>query len=171
MLDDNNTLARAAETKMVLRELQDDLAACWFLCAYILLYLSDLRYAAQQVTDILRNKLHHQASQLADSFNRVKELEEEKRGSLRELLLAREEEKRHFELLITVGQFLPLFSNWTVSLTIQHNRTKSCRALGTLGRSRKGGDRRPIQRCCPRGRFENNPEGVRSRSFISASRS
>ena len=104
MLDDNNTLARAAETKMVLRELQDDLAACWFLFAYILLYLSELRYAAQQVTDILRNKLHHQASQLADSFNRVRELEEEKRGALRELLLAREEEKRHFELLITVGQ-------------------------------------------------------------------
>ena len=61
--------------------------------------------AAQQVTDILRNKLHHQSSQLADSFNRVKELEEEKRGSLRELLLARDDEKRHFELLMVVGQF------------------------------------------------------------------
>lgn len=69
-----------------------------------LLFLSYPRYTAQQVTDILRNKLHHQASQLADSFHRVRELEEEKRGSLRELLLAREEEKRHFELLITVGQ-------------------------------------------------------------------
>jgi len=78
MLDDNNTLARAAETKMVLRELQDDLAACWFLCAYIQLYVSDFRYVAQQVTDILRNRLHHQAEQLADSFHRVKEVEEEK---------------------------------------------------------------------------------------------
>jgi hypothetical protein len=126
MLDDNNTLARAAETKMVLRELQDDLAACWFLCACILPYLSDLRYAAQQVTDILRNKLHHQASQLADSFNRVKELEEEKRGTLRELLLAREDEKRHFELLMTVGQYLPLLSNGMVSLMLLHDRTKSC---------------------------------------------
>jgi hypothetical protein len=57
------------------------------------------------VTDILQNKLHHQSSQLADSFNCVKELEEEKRGSLRELLLVREDEKRHFELLIVIGKF------------------------------------------------------------------
>ncbi|KIM39487.1 hypothetical protein M413DRAFT_29217 [Hebeloma cylindrosporum] len=97
MLDDNNTLARAAETKVALRELQDDLAA------------------SQQVTDILRNKLHHQASQLADSFHRVRELEEEKRGSLRELLLAREEEKRHFELLITVERKVAELSERLVS--------------------------------------------------------
>jgi len=110
MLDDNTTLARAAETRIVLRELQDDLTSCWFLCLYSV-FPSYPRYAAQQVTDILRNKLHHQASQLADSFNRVKELEQEKRGSLRELLLAREDEKRHFELLITVGQFYFCFQS------------------------------------------------------------
>jgi len=108
MLDDNNTLARAEETRLVLRELQDDLTSCWFLSLYSVIP-SYPRHAAQQVTDILRNKLHHQASQLADSFNRVKELEEEKRGSMRELLLAREDEKRHFELLIAVGQFFLCF--------------------------------------------------------------
>ncbi|KDR81168.1 hypothetical protein GALMADRAFT_1123233 [Galerina marginata CBS 339.88] len=91
MLDDQNTLARAADTKAILKELQEDLVS------------------SHQVTDLLRDKLHHQGSQLADAQCRVRELEEEKRGSLRDLLHARQEEKRHFELLMTLeGRFSEL---------------------------------------------------------------
>ncbi|KAF8962406.1 hypothetical protein BDZ97DRAFT_1824897 [Flammula alnicola] len=91
LLDDNNTLTRAAETKAVLKELQSD--------------LSD----SQQVTDLLRNKLHHQSSQLADAQGRIRELEEEKRGSMQELLRARQDEKRQFDLLMVVeGQIAEL---------------------------------------------------------------
>ncbi|KAJ3512325.1 hypothetical protein NLJ89_g3582 [Agrocybe chaxingu] len=79
MLDDNNTLTRAAETKALLKQLQEDLAG------------------SHQVTDMLRNKLLHNASQLADAQNRVRELEEEKRGWLHDLVSAREDEKRQFE--------------------------------------------------------------------------
>ncbi|KAF8194624.1 hypothetical protein BJ912DRAFT_177942 [Pholiota molesta] len=84
MLDDSNTMARAQDTKIILKELHDDLVA------------------SQQVTDLLRNKLHHQSSQLADAQSRVSELEEEKRGSLKELLAARQEAKREYKLLMAV---------------------------------------------------------------------
>ncbi|KAF9477059.1 hypothetical protein BDN70DRAFT_811239, partial [Pholiota conissans] len=81
MLDDNNTMTRVEETKTVLKELHDDLLA------------------SQQVTDLLRNKLHHQSSQLADAQSRVKELEEEKRSSMKELLAARLDSRKEYELL------------------------------------------------------------------------
>jgi len=83
MLDDSNILARAAETKMIPRESQDDLAVYCFLCVCILLYLSEPRWAA------------------------------------------REDKKWYFELLITVGQFLPWLSK-RISLMIQRDRAKSC---------------------------------------------
>lgn len=108
MLDDNNTMARAEDTKIVLKELHDDLLACKFPISPLNRYQSSTKqrvYAAQQVTDLLRNKLHHQSSQLADAQSRVSELEEEKRGSLRELLAARQDARREYTLLMAVGSF------------------------------------------------------------------
>ncbi|KAF8894234.1 hypothetical protein CPB84DRAFT_1848568 [Gymnopilus junonius] len=84
LLDDQNTLARAGETKVILKELQEDLAS------------------SHQVNDLLRDKLHVSGSQLIDAHGRIRELEEEKHGALKDLLSAREEEKRQFELLIAV---------------------------------------------------------------------
>ncbi|PPQ95573.1 hypothetical protein CVT26_008601 [Gymnopilus dilepis] len=84
LLDDDNTLARAAQTKAILQELEQDLTS------------------THQVNDLLRDKLQVSGSQLIDAQGRIRELEEEKRGALQQLLSAREEEKRQFELLILV---------------------------------------------------------------------
>jgi hypothetical protein len=106
MLDDSNTMARAQDTKIILKELHDDLLACKFPIHPLNRFRTSSKYrlyAAQQVTDLLRNKLHHQSSQFADAQSRVSELEEEKRGSLKELLAARQDAKREYELLRAVG--------------------------------------------------------------------
>lgn len=60
-------------------------------------------YLAHQVTDILRAKILHQASQLADAQARVKELEEQ---SLTKLLMAAEDNKRHIALLVDMGEYI-----------------------------------------------------------------
>ncbi|KJA19566.1 hypothetical protein HYPSUDRAFT_78717, partial [Hypholoma sublateritium FD-334 SS-4] len=84
MLDDNNIIARASETKTILMELQNDLTA------------------SHQVTDLLRNKLHHQGCQLADAQSRIVELESEKRGVMQEFLCARQEGKDEYEVLVAM---------------------------------------------------------------------
>ncbi|KAF8159161.1 hypothetical protein B0H34DRAFT_392258 [Crassisporium funariophilum] len=85
LIDPTETLARAAETKSVHKSLQDDLAA------------------SERVTDLLRDKLHNQSFLLAESRDRVRELEEEKRSSLGDFLLhGREEERMRVGLLADV---------------------------------------------------------------------
>ncbi|KAF8798606.1 hypothetical protein BYT27DRAFT_6896565 [Phlegmacium glaucopus] len=80
LIDSDATLKRAADTKAVLKELQDDLAA------------------SQRVTDLLRDKLYNQSSLLIEARDRIRDLEEEKRGSLEELLQGRKEVIRNYEL-------------------------------------------------------------------------
>lgn len=105
MLDDDNTLARASETKTILIELQNDLTGCQSYTT-LLRYSALMSLIAHQVTDLLRNKLHHQGCQLADAQSRIVELEGEKRGLMQEFLRARQEGKGEFEVLVAVG---PLF--------------------------------------------------------------
>ncbi|KAF9551406.1 hypothetical protein CPC08DRAFT_316125 [Agrocybe pediades] len=92
LLDQERNSGRAAKVKSIINELQDDLAA------------------SHRVTDLLRDKLQHMGYQLAESQARVKELEEEKRGALKGLLLAREEEKRQFQLLLSVENSMSVLS-------------------------------------------------------------
>ncbi|KAF4610224.1 hypothetical protein D9613_010344 [Agrocybe pediades] len=84
LLDEESNSVRSTKVKSIIKELQDDLAG------------------SHQVTDLLRDKLQHMGYQLVESQTRVKELEEEKRGALKDLLLAREEEKRQFQLLLSI---------------------------------------------------------------------
>ncbi|KAF4611117.1 hypothetical protein D9613_007309 [Agrocybe pediades] len=84
LLDEESNSVRSTKVKSIIKELQDDLAG------------------SHQVTDLLRDKLQHMGYQLAESQTRVKELEEEKRGALKDLLLAREEEKKQFQLLLSI---------------------------------------------------------------------
>ena len=103
MLDDSGTLARAAETKGVLKALQDELSSCkspTFQQNFSLL----IWYSAHQVTDVLRDKLLDHASQLAEARGRIRGLEAEKQGSLAKLLHAKEDEERNFGLLFGVGK-------------------------------------------------------------------
>lgn len=68
LLDAANNYTRAGELKMVLGELQDELAG------------------SHRVNDLLRDKLHHQSSQLAETRDRVRELEEAEKGRLGEIV-------------------------------------------------------------------------------------
>lgn len=58
---------------------------------------------AQRVTDLLRDKLYNQSSLLVEARDRIRELEEEKRNSLGELLQGRKEITHNTELFADVG--------------------------------------------------------------------
>lgn len=53
---------------------------------------------------MLRDKLHHMGSQICETHERIKELEEEKRGALKDLVAARHDERGEFEKLMAVGR-------------------------------------------------------------------
>src|SRR6266540_316584 len=99
MLDDHGTLARAAETKEVLKDLQDELSSCKFPLPTELFTSLLIRYTAHQVTDILRDKLLDHAGQIAEARGRIKDLEAEKQDSLAKLLRAKEDEGQNFLFL------------------------------------------------------------------------
>ena len=105
LIDSDATLKRVADTKAVLKELQDDLAAC---AAFSICLLSNNHefFLAQRVTDLLRDKLYNQSTLLVEARDRIRELEEEKRISLGELLQGRKEVTHNAELLADVGGFL-----------------------------------------------------------------
>lgn len=58
------------------------------------------------MTDLLRDKLYNQASLLVEARDRIRDLEEEKRGSLGELLQGRNEVTHKIELIADVGESL-----------------------------------------------------------------
>ena len=63
------------------------------------------------MTDLLRDKLHHLSSQLADAQARVKDFEVTERGTL-SVLRDRLDDKQSLEVLCSVGEHpcqLPLF--------------------------------------------------------------
>ena len=60
-------------------------------------------FQAQQVTDLLRDKHLNQSTLLVEARDRIRELEEEKRISLGELLQGRKEVAHNAELLADVG--------------------------------------------------------------------
>jgi hypothetical protein len=102
ILDDDGTLTRSQEMKALLNDLQESLVSCQF--AFLPEVDKDNSfYLAHQVTDILRAKILHQASQLADSQARVKELEEQ---SLAKFSHAAEDNKQHIALLADMGEYL-----------------------------------------------------------------
>jgi hypothetical protein len=72
-------------------------------CQVWIIWTDQIFYLAHQVTDILRAKLLHQASQLADAQARVKELEEQ---SLAKLFVTAEDNKRHIGILVDLGEYL-----------------------------------------------------------------
>ena len=103
LIDSDTTLRRAAETKVVLKELQDDLAACM---TFFYSFGSEIHFfQAQRVTDLLRDKLYNQSSLLVEARDRVRELEEERRSLLGEFLQTRKEETHKSELFADVGEF------------------------------------------------------------------
>ncbi|EDQ99981.1 uncharacterized protein LACBIDRAFT_314990 [Laccaria bicolor S238N-H82] len=58
--------------------------------------------SSQRVTDLLRDKLHHLSSQLADAQARIKDFEDTERGTL-SVLRDRLDDKRSLEVLCSVG--------------------------------------------------------------------
>jgi hypothetical protein len=60
-------------------------------------------FQAQRVTDLLRDKLYNQSTLLVEARDRIRELEEEKRISLKELLQGKKEITHNAELLEDVG--------------------------------------------------------------------
>ncbi|EDQ99987.1 uncharacterized protein LACBIDRAFT_315007 [Laccaria bicolor S238N-H82] len=58
--------------------------------------------SSQRVTDLLRDKLHHLSSQLADAQARIKDFEDTERGTL-SVLRDRLDDKRSLEVLCIVG--------------------------------------------------------------------
>ena len=109
LIDSDVTLKRAADTKAVLKELQDDLAAC---VAFSIIFSPNVHefFQAQRVTDLLRDKLYNQSTLLVEARDRVHELEEEKRTSLGELLQGKKEMTHNAELLADVGGSLCILS-------------------------------------------------------------
>lgn len=103
LIDCDITLKRAAETKAVLKELQDDLAGC---ISFFHSFVSKVHafFQAQRVTDLLRDKLYNQSTLLVEARDRIRDLEEEKRSSLAELFQGRKEVSHNAELLTDVGE-------------------------------------------------------------------
>jgi hypothetical protein len=89
MLNDQTPLTRVAETKGLFQELKDELTKRR--SPSFREILSAQRIPAHQLTDILRDRLLYNVSQLADAQGRIKELEEERRGTLNDLLLSCED--------------------------------------------------------------------------------
>ena len=109
LIDTDVTLKRAADTKSVLNELQNDLAACMAFSNYFFLTFMN-SFIAQRVTDLLRDKLYNQSSLLVEARDRIRELEEEKRISLGELFQGKKEMTNNTELLADVGESLRILS-------------------------------------------------------------
>jgi tRNA U34 5-carboxymethylaminomethyl modifying GTPase MnmE/TrmE len=105
LIDSDATLKRAADTKAVLKELQEDLAACMEFSCFLFFNVHEF-FQAQRVTDLLRDKLYNQSTLLVEARDRIHELEEEKRISLGELLQGRKEVTHNAELLADVGESL-----------------------------------------------------------------
>ncbi|KAH9479082.1 hypothetical protein JR316_0007661 [Psilocybe cubensis] len=101
---------RSAETKNLLAELSKDLAS------------------SNQVNDMLRDKLHHMGSQICEAQERIKELEEEKRGALKDIVAAQHEERRHFEKLMVVEESLAQLSQ---KLAVREKETIDALASST----------------------------------------
>jgi hypothetical protein len=101
MLGDQTTLARAAEKKDLFRELKDELTKCR--SPSFREISSAQRIPAHQVTDILRDRLLHNVSHLADAQGRIRELEEERRGALNDLLLLCHNNKTELFRMLTDG--------------------------------------------------------------------
>ena len=67
-------------------------------------------FQAQQVTDLLHNKLYNQPTLLVEAHDHIHELEEEKHISLGELLQEKKEVNHNAELLTDVSGFLCILS-------------------------------------------------------------
>lgn len=106
LIDSDATLKRAADTKAILRELQDDLAACMSFSICLCIPKLHVFFQAQRVTDLLRDKLYNQSALLVEARDRIRELEEEKRSLSEELLQRRKEVTHNAELLVNVGRSL-----------------------------------------------------------------
>ena len=65
-------------------------------------------FQAQRVTDLLRDKLYNQSTLLVEARDRIRELEEEKRISLGELLQGKKDLTHNAELLADVGGSLSI---------------------------------------------------------------
>ena len=65
-------------------------------------------FQAQRVTDLLRDKLYNQSTLLVEARDRIRELEEEKRISLGELLQGKKDLTHNAELLADVGGYLSI---------------------------------------------------------------
>ena len=80
---------------------------------FLFIFLSNVYeiFQAQRVTDLLRDKLYNQSTLLVEARDRIRELEEEKRISLGELLQGRKEVTHNAELLADVGGFLCILSS------------------------------------------------------------
>ena len=126
---------RARETKGLLKELQESLVSCESACRLPMMLFLKV-YLAHQVTDILRAKILHQASQLADAQARVKELEEQ---SLTKLLMTAEDNKRHIALLVDMGEYI----SWRDVVAHICFRQKCRRRYCKIDCAREGGNRRP----------------------------
>ncbi|EDQ99977.1 uncharacterized protein LACBIDRAFT_314980 [Laccaria bicolor S238N-H82] len=96
LLEVGGGFSRVSEMRDTIQELQGELGS------------------SQRVTDLLRDKLHHLSSQLADAQARIKDFEDTERGTL-SVLRDRLDDKRSLEVLCSVGGHLyqlPLFV-WT----------------------------------------------------------
>ena len=67
-------------------------------------------FQAQRVTDLLRDKLYNQSTLLVEARDRIRELEEEKRILLGDLLQGKTEVTHNAELLADVGGSLCILS-------------------------------------------------------------
>ncbi|EDR04521.1 uncharacterized protein LACBIDRAFT_304260 [Laccaria bicolor S238N-H82] len=83
LLEAGGGLSRASEMRDTIQELQGKLGS------------------SQRVTDLLRDKLHHLSSQLADAQARIKDFEDTERGTL-SVLRDRLQDKRGLEVLCSV---------------------------------------------------------------------
>ena len=116
MLDDGGTLARAAETKDVLKALQDEPSSCK---SPALVCLFNTQLIRWQI--ILRDKL---LGQLAEARGRIiKNLEAEKQDSLAKSLNAKEDEERNFNLLFGVGKGAWSLKGWNFEYWILSEKT------------------------------------------------
>ncbi|EDQ99972.1 uncharacterized protein LACBIDRAFT_314973 [Laccaria bicolor S238N-H82] len=96
LLEAGGGFSRVFEMRDTIQELQGELGS------------------SQRVTDLLRDKLHHLSSQLADAQAQIKDFEDTERGTL-SVLRDRLDDKQSLEVLCSVGGHLyqlPLFV-WT----------------------------------------------------------
>jgi hypothetical protein len=101
LLEEGGGFSRVSEMRDTIQELQGELGSCKL--APTLHPIVRSPSEAQRVTDLLRDKLHHLSSQLADAQARVKDFEDTERGTL-SILRERLDDKRDLEVLCSVGE-------------------------------------------------------------------